>query len=548
MLFCLPLLFAVLAAPQIPPEAILDPVGELLRIRLEQAGPRPRIEIGHEVVHAAEVLPAVYEERGYRPVWIDQGALSQLAKTYLSALREVDRDGLRPANYHLDLIETLLARVERAGAASRQPVLGDLDLLLTDSFLILGAHLVSGCVNPETFDPEWIAARREVDLAGVLKEVLAAGRLRESLDALLPNHEGYFRLRDALARYRVIDSAGGWPMVPEGPALRLGDESDRVVPLTTRLAATGDLRLEHASPNRFDEGIEAGVRRFQARHGLDADGVAGAMTLAAMNVPTAVRVRQIELNLERWRWLPQDLGRRHVLVNIPDFRLDLVEDGRSILTMAAIVGRPYRRTPVFSDQIRYLVLNPFWEVPPMLAVQDKLPLIRKDPDYISREGFRVFRGWGEGREEIDPNAIDWTSVPGRGFPYRLRQDPGPQNALGQIKFMFPNRFNVYLHDTPARELFAKTSRDFSSGCIRIEKPLDLALALLSHNPAWTRESLTVALRDSRDRTVLLPRPVPVHLLYWTTWAEEDGTVQFRSDIYDRDRRLEEVLRQPPPTA
>ena len=265
-----------------------------------------------------------------------------------------------------------------------------------------------------------------------------------------------------------------------------------------------------------------------------------------MNAPVEDRLRQIELNMERWRWLPQDLGRRHVIVNIAGFDVDVVDAGSVVMSMRAMVGRTYRRTPVFSGSMTYLVLAPFWHVPHSLAVRDQLPLIRRDRQHFSRLGIRVFQGWGADAAEIDPSSVDWSTVTARDFPYRLRQDPGPLNALGRVKFMFPNKFNVYLHDTPSRELFDRPQRDFSSGCIRVERPIELAEFLLAGTD-WSRERIEASIERRREQTIPLSEPVAVHILYWTAWVETDGTLHFRRDIYERDERLANALRAEAPT-
>ena len=230
-------------------------------------------------------------------------------------------------------------------------------------------------------------------------------------------------------------------------------------------------------------------------------------------------------------------------MNIAAFRVDVVESVETVLTMRAIVGRAYRRTPVFSDTVRYLVLNPSWNVPHSIAVNDKLPLIRQDPGYLERYGYRLYRGWGANAARVDPDTVDWSRITARNFPYRLYQEPGPHNALGRIKFMFPNRFDVYLHDTPERQLFQRTTRTFSSGCIRVERPRDLAGYLLRGAPSWTPDRIDRVLAAGTETTVSLPEPVPIHIQYWTAWAEGDGTVHFRPDIYDRDDSLDRALRE-----
>ncbi len=534
--------------PGLPADS-MERVQELLRERIEQAGFPPRITVGEEYLFASVSLPTFYENRFFRPAWVAEEASLSDAESLVRALREADRQGLRPRDYHLAMMESLLQRL-RAGNESLAPwLLADLDLLLTDAFLVYGSHLLEGCVNPETFHLDWFAARREQDLGHALESAIESDRVQEALAELLPTPSGYGRLGGALARYRQIAKAEGWPFIPEGPALRLDDTGERVLLLRRRLIITGDLEgAPSDAPDRFDEKVQEALHRFQARQGLDSDGVVGPKTLSSLNVPAETRVRQLQLNMERWRWLPRALGKRYVLVNIPDFRLRVVEDGRTVLTMVVVVGRTYRKTPVFTDTIRYLVVNPSWGVPRSIAVRDKLPLLQEDPGYLTRMKFRIFQGWGADQREIDPSEVDWSKLSARNFPYRLRQDPGPLNALGRIKFMFPNKFNVYLHDTPTPDLFSRTERDFSSGCIRLEKPIDLAEYLMRDSPGWNRESIVAAMDAGSEKTISLPGPIAVHLLYWTAWVDEDGTVQFRRDLYGRDEKLDEALSTPPAAA
>ena len=499
------------------------------------------LDVAGEAVYSLRVLPAFYESRVYAPAWSRDGAPIAAARELADRIRSADIEGLDPAAYHLEAISRLLGR--RAPTAAE---LAELDLLLTDAFLILGAHLVSGRVDPETFDPEWFAYRREVDLVEALTRALGATGPARVLDGLLPAHGGYFRLRDALARYRALADAGGWPTVGQGPTLRPGDSDPRVVRLRDRLNVT-DPEVEApratSSDELYDSRLEQRVRAFQRRHGLDDDGAVGAKTQAALDVPAAERVRAIELNLERWRWLPRELGDRYVLVNIPGCYVVVIDDGRAVLSMRAAVGRRLRRTPVFSDAIRYFVLNPYWEVPHSLAVRDKLPEIQKDPSYLDRQGFRVYQGWGSDQVSVDPASVDWAGVTAGSFRYRLRQSPGPLNALGRIKFMFPNRFNIYLHDTPERRVFDRAERDVSSGCIRLERPIDLAVELMGPQSKWDRQALEAALETGAEKVLTLERPVPVHLLYWTAWVDTEGTMHFRRDIYERDPLLDRALRE-----
>ena len=542
------------AAGQVDLRSPANLVAERIRTRIEAAGVVMELRAAGEPVYASLVLPSFYERRLYRAAWSDERGPTRLADDLIGALRRADLEGLRSEDYHLAGIEAVLAAVR--ADAKRGPALApppdrwaELDLLLTDAFLVYGAHLLAGRVNPETLRPEWVSNRRTADIAVVLEAALASGKIAGTLEALNPPAVGYRRLREALARYRAVAAAGGWPAIPDGSTLRLSDRSSSMAALRERLRLEDDLRLaETQDAELFDGALEQALKQFQRRHGLTADGVVSAATRAELNVPVERRVEQLELNLERWRWLPKDLGRRHIIVNIAAFELQVVEDEAAVLAMRVVVGRPYNRTPVLSDTMRYLVLNPYWHVPRSIAAQELLPKVRRDRTYFARYKLRVFPISGPDAQEVDPATVDWSTINPARFPYRLRQDPGPLNALGRIKFMFLNKYNVYLHDTPARPLFEETQRDFSHGCIRIQHPIELAVYLLRNDPRWDRDALLAAFSDAEDRSVPLSEPMPIHLLYWTAWADADGTIQFRRDIHDRDAPLLTALRAPPPRA
>jgi murein L,D-transpeptidase YcbB/YkuD len=529
------------AAQQPPALPDPDPVREAVRTRLE--APDVLVAAG-QILHATTALPMFYERRAYTPVWVQDGAPTPAARRLVREIARSDAEGLRPGDYHLEAVRRLIREAEAGAGAGT--VAADLELLLSDAFLVLGSHYLSGRVDPATIHTEWVANRRNTDMTVVLDGAVASGEPGLALQALLPAQPGYARLREALTRYRTIDARGGWPTIEPGATLRFGDEGPRVGQLQARLVASGDMASDVGSAGIFGAATEAAVREVQRRHGLDTDGVVGAGTLAALNDPVQTRIRQVVLNMERWRWLPQELGSRYILVNIANFELDVVEAGREVMTMRVAVGRPFRKTPVFSDRMTHLVLSPYWHVPTNLAVQDKLPEInRLGTEWFARNNMRVFQGWGSAQQAVDPAAVDWSRLGAGNFPYHLRQDPGPSNALGRVKFMFPNRFNVYLHDTPGREIFARTERAFSSGCIRIEKPLELALYLIG-GQGWTRETIQAVVDARVERTVNLVEPVPVHLLYWTAWADPQGTLNFRRDIYDRDAPLAAALAEQAP--
>jgi murein L,D-transpeptidase YcbB/YkuD len=532
---------------QLPCESTGDPaLAELLRDRLEAGRAQGAVTAAGETVRAVVALPAFYLRREDSPAWIVGGQPSSCAQRLLVSLRAADEDGLDGADYHLATLEALFRRTQRAGAGS----LVDLDLLLTDAYLTFGSHLLQGRVNPATLTPEWLANRRSVDMATHLQDALMSGDIDAALEALRPRQQGYQVLRRLLARLRRIGAAGGWGTVVGGPTLHVGDRDPRAPSLRRRLVMGGDLAAVDAAAvtdaELYDAGLAEAVRRFQRRHGLTVDGHAGSETLAALNVPVEQRIRQVMVNMERWRWLPDDLGRRHIRVNIADFDVEVWQHDTVVLEMRAVVGQGYRETPMFSAPMTYVVLAPYWHVPPRIAAMDKLPLLREDPGYLARQRMSLLST--ATNEPVDPSTVDLATMTGAGFNrlYRLRQDPGPQNALGAVKFMLPNPYDVYLHDTPSRELFAKTSRAFSSGCIRIEKPLALADYLVAGDPDWSPERIRSVIAKGRETTIWLKEPVPVHILYWTAFVDDDGVVQFRPDIYGRDRAVQRALDADPP--
>jgi len=532
-----------------PPASPVEATRGVLEARIGPAEAEGPIYCRYDQICGSDVLPSFYRARDFHPAWIDDGLTLDDASSFLAALRLVDEDGLAPGNYHLAAIETLIAEILASREKKRNKIgpdtLVDLEMLLTDAFFLCGSHLVHGQVDPETVQSEWSIKGRVEDLAAALEKGLADKDMATALESFRPQNSVYKGLKEAYRDLRAVAESGGWPEFPSGPKLVKGDRDTRVEALRHSLEARGDLApTEGGDRSAFDEGLETAVKAFQHRYGLEPDGAVGAATAAALNVPASARVAQVRANLERWRWITQDLGERYILINVADFRVGVVEGSREVLSMPAIVGRDYRRTPEFSGKLSYIEINPAWTVPPKLAREDILPKVRKDPFYLANKGIRVFTDWSRGAPEIDPDEVDWSKVKGETMSFKFRQDPGPENALGRIKFMFPNKFDVYLHDTPERWLFARAVRDFSSGCIRVAKPIELAEYVLRDDPEWGGERIREALDEGKTRVVPLRNPIGVHLLYWTAWRSQDGRVEFREDIYKRDAALYEALAQP----
>lgn len=490
----------------------------------------------------------MYAERGYAPIWSDGEKLIPLSEELVRAIGDAATEGLYPPDYHYDRIVNLRLAMDRPPPEALPDLLVDLDLLQTDAFLVYASHLASGAVNPVTIDPEYMVDRPEnqKDIASALKEALGTGALAATLRSLAPPQPEYARLKDALNRYRDLEGTS-LRQLPGGTSIEPGERSDRIGALRVRLAVAldlGDAPPPEGDEALYDATLVEAVKKFQRRWGLVEDGVVGGATREALNEEPEELARQIAVNMERWRWLPNDLGERHALVNIAAFSIEVKERGETVLSMRVVVGRPYRQTPVFSSRITHLVLNPSWTVPETIAKEDVLPAVRKNVSYLEEKHLRVLDGWSQDAPEVDPRSIHWNSVsPQR---YRFRQDPGPWNALGRIKFLLPNSNDIYLHDTPERSLFGKASRVFSSGCIRLEKPLDLMKYLVAHDTRLKLPEVEEVLASGKETILRLSDPLPIHILYWTAWVDDSGALNFRKDIYLRDEGVWKALRRQTP--
>ncbi|HET7251497.1 MAG TPA: L,D-transpeptidase family protein [Gemmatimonadales bacterium] len=485
------------------------------------------------------IVQRFYRLRRWEPAWSDARGPNGNARELADVLAHAGDEGLDPREYDAAAVSDGLDKLKQSviGGAPDPAQLAAYDLLLTRSCLKYAIHVTTGQMDPRQLPADWHMHPSARDWRAPLEQAVEQHRIGAWLASLDPPHAEYADLKRALAQYRAVENAGGWPVVPAGAPLKPGSRGARVSLLRQRLAASGDLDPGARSGDVFDPALAAAVRHFQIRHGLPPSGTVGRAELAELDLPVGQRVRQIELNMERWRWMRAPFPPRDIVVNIPDYSLRLRDGNRDELAMRVVVGKEFTPTPMFADQISYLVINPVWNVPPSIASKEILPEVQKDPSYLTRNHMRLF----DGDREVDASSVDWSSVAPDHFPYTVRQDPGADNAVGHMKFMCPNQFDIYLHDTPANQLFNAKDRDFSHGCVRVERPMDLAVALMQGS-RWDRSALQAAVDSASNLPVTLPKPVPVYILYWTSWVDDQG-VEFRSDVYSLDSLLDAVLRK-----
>jgi murein L,D-transpeptidase YcbB/YkuD len=533
-LACTPASVALAQAPgaPAPAAAVAVTLPEAIRDRIDALRYDTQQDVRGARILGDELVARYYEAQQFQPAWQDAVRLDAL----IAALGEMRDDGLDPDDYHYAALQSyrLDLRMKTLTVEDR----ANLDLIATDAFMLSLYHLYLGKVEPQKLSSQWNFSQRPVPAGGGVQRLaqrLAAGEIRETYAAARPQHVWYQRGRERLREYRAIAVAGGWPSVAEGPTLKPGMHDPRVAVLRQRLRITRDLAAASSvaagAEALYDPELAAAVQNFQARHGLAADGAVGPGTRAALNVPVASRIDQIRVNLERARWTMHEIKGEFVLVDVAGFYVSYFRDDEPVWTSKVVVGRDERETPIFRSTITYVVFNPTWTIPPGILVKDKLPELKRNPGALKRMNIRVLDGSGR---EVDPYSINWHKYgPSRLPPYQFRQDPGPDNALGLVKVMFPNPYLVYLHDSPAKSLYDLDQRTFSSGCIRVQKAFELA-ELVLNDPQWNQQSIKALIDAKETRTVNLARPVPVLILYWTAQPRPDGQVIFRKDIYGRD--------------
>lgn len=509
-------------------------MAEALRLRVEQLHEAPATNILGTQLLQPDVVAHFFQARGFKAAWLVPSASDQIRQAILA----IERDGLSPDDYHRAAIEAALNA--RAGSPQHD---ADLQLLLTDAVAAMIDHVRYGKVRAASLDTHWnVDARAGAPpLDMVVAHVAAADAIAAEIESFKPNHFIYEGLKQALARLRAVP-ADGWPKVPAGASIKPGQTDRRVIAVRKRLEATGELPPETAAAEAtFDDALEDAVIRFQEHHRLTADGTIGKATVEAMNVGVAARVAQVRVNLERARWVLSGLRDSFVLVNLPAFKVYLIRDGENIWEARTQIGKAARQTPSFRANMRYLVLNPDWTVPPTILAQDVLGGMRKGQNTIAKKGLTIIDRRGR---EVNPASIDWQKATPANFPYTLRQPPGADNALGRVKFIFPNEHHIFLHDTPSLDLFRPDQRTFSSGCIRVERPLDLAAVLLEGQETWTRERIDQVVAQGKSETVVLRESLPVLIVYWTASVGASGDLRFARDVYTLDPAVLHALDEP----
>ncbi|PVB63747.1 peptidoglycan-binding protein [Labrenzia sp. 011] len=478
-----------------------------------------------------EGLALHYQKRAFAPVWFDENGISEKAHLAIAAMAAANDHALNPNNYGpLDLVHlSETARTPDEWAA--------FDLQLSVQFLRYATHLSSGRIQPNKVNKALNLFPDRPEPEVLFETAENAVDFSAFLETLPPQSDNYARLKRRLAQFRKKAAEGGFTPVPEGEVLKPGMSDPRVAVLRTRLMEEDIPGAGDHTGDIYDGALVEAVKTFQDYHGLEMDGVIGKNTLARINIPIQEKLIQMELNMERRRWMRDDLGDFYVFVNLADQNLKVVRGGNTIHTVRVVVGKPYHATPVFSDRLEYVEINPYWNVPYSIATKEYLPKLKKNPSALSAQNIRIF----ENEREVPATQVAWNSYSGGNFPFRLRQDPGDGNALGRVKFMFPNKFNIYIHDTPSKTLFSRSERAFSHGCIRVSDPFALADVLLqevSSTPGHWEQ-----VRDGGERKVVKPQTlIEVHLTYLTAWMNKDGSTHFRKDIYGRDKVLLDALR------
>lgn len=477
----------------------------------------------------------LYLERFGVPIWFNNdGIATSQTNNVLNLFKKSYELGLNPTDFHvIELTNLLNSSIDGKDFLALQlQQKASFEFLMTDAYIKYSKEIQMGRINPTKIYPDWGVSRKYVDVISQFKIAINNAKLAENLVNIEPNNFQYVQLKEQLQRYLFIAEHGGWqPLDKNATVLKLGSHGDRVKQLSDRLIITGELDKKN-DIYKYDQNLKNAVLLFQKEFGLKQSGIADNATVMELNIPVESRIQQIAINLDRARWLPSKLSNNFVWVNIPSYSLQVYSGNNIELAMPVIVGQNgENKTCVVTSTITSLEVNPYWGIPRRIATNEYLRKVQKDPDYLIKHKIRVYKG----NTEVDQNTINWSQYTVRTFPYYLRQDSGVGNALGNLKFMFSNTCGIYLHDTPRRDLFSKTSRSMSHGCIRVGKPIDLANYLLDSNSSWTPERLSEEIKAGKRKWVSLSQPIDLYIVYMTTSVDDEGVLRFYKDIYGADK-------------
>ncbi|MBN3583700.1 L,D-transpeptidase family protein [Algoriphagus aestuarii] len=517
-----------------------DEVNELIRFRMESDEPKDKIEIRNVSLLTIEEIIRFYSNRAFEKAWSKNGYLTEEAYELRFEIKQAEFDGLIPEDYNLGMIESFFLTFEenkKNGISNATGDLADLDVFLSDAYFHLAKNLEIGKVDPSKFGEDWEIARKTPvhDYPELLEEALEKKSIRKSLESLYPRFSIYKKGREVIRELtaKVKEDTLNWKKIKVGKSIHVGESNPQIPQIRERLIYF-ELLEEYSYQNEklYDSIMMDAIKDFQGINGLEIDGVIGSQTASFFNDSPQDRLDKARVNMERLRWLPDTVkNAEFILVNIANFQLDYLKNLDTLVSSRVIVGKKYHETPIFMAEMSYIVFSPYWNIPYSITRSEIIPSVRKNPNYISAKNMEVVTTSGK---LVDPGSIDWNA---KSFPYLIRQKPGEGNSLGLVKFMFPNKHNVYIHDTNARSLFALDDRARSHGCIRIENPQNFAKALLANDPNWNIDKIENAMHQSQEKVVQLDRKIPVVLVYLTFWADSKGNAHFREDLYDRDSEV-----------
>ncbi len=511
---------------------------ELVKNKIETGIDAKAISADGIILYAQDILPAFYVANNYSLAWDNEQNRIDLIESLENSFKE----GLIPDDYHLEKIKKLFSETKSNANPDK---VADLDLLMTDAVLLYATNLIIGKVDQSKIVEGWdVPPNKLPKNDGIsLNKALNSNDIAEALNNLKPGNFMYVHMRNGLKRYREIAMKGGWPQVPNGNVLKLNVIDARVLLLRKYLIITGDLSASTNSENDsvFDMNVENAVKQFQFRHNLNEDGVVGKGTLEMINIPIEKRIDELRINMERARWVFHHLPEDFMVVNIAGYNVRRLTDDSIVFYSKVIVGKHFHETPIFKGKLSYIVINPTWTLPYSITIKETLPKLQKNPNYLTEKNMIIMDRTGK---EIDPSTINFNTLSKNNFPYTVRQKAGPHNALGQVKFIFPNQYAVYLHDTPVRSLFSREERAFSHGCIRLDKKWELLMNLMDDPEVWNMNKINEIVASGKTTRVNLKSPIEILLLYWTAGADKKNKLYFDKDVYNRDASVLEELNKP----